>query len=136
MQLDIKHSCVFTKNLDAYNDPLIKIIVNQGGARCFDATQKVITKQGIKAISNIQIGEEVLSYNTKTGINEYKTVIDTFVTENTKPAYKITLANGETITATYDHKFYHEGGFFSLKHLLSLWKNNGKLEGNTELFEI
>lgn len=33
MELDIKHSSVFTKNLDAYNDPAVKIIANEGGAR-------------------------------------------------------------------------------------------------------
>ena len=95
----------------------------QGSGGCFYKNQKVVTDKGSKLISNINIGDRVLSFNEKTKKKEFKLVRETFVHQNTKKCYKLTLKNGEKIIATEDHKFYYEGAWITLKHLLYLWND-------------
>lgn len=107
------------------------IVVNQGGTSCFAGTQKVITQRGSIPIKDIIIGDIVKCYNEKTKEIQWKPVCNLFKYNNHKKTIKVTLKNGETIIATEDHKFYYEGGWYSLKHLLSLL--DGKMEKNTRL---
>ena len=103
-----------------------QIVINQGGSSCFHSKQLVITKRGSVPISDIVIGDIVKCYNEKTKKKEWKTVKTTFKFDNTKPTIKVKLKNGKEIIATEDHKFFYEGGWCSLKHLVSL------LDGNME----
>jgi DNA polymerase II large subunit len=105
-------------------DPLVssskKTIVQQGGSSCFAHETLVVTSTGLKPISQIQQGDQVKSFNEVTGEIQFNTVTDVLQFKNTKPTIRINLKNGHSITATEDHKFYYNGGWYSLKHLLSL----------------
>jgi len=113
-------------NIDAH-----KILCLEGGSRCFDGDQKVITKEGSKKISDISTGEFVLSGKSK-GFKKVKRV---FKMVNTKPCYEITLKNGEKIRATQDHKVWFEGGWHSLKYVVKCW-NERNMENNSELLKV
>lgn len=98
----------------------IPLILQQGGSSCFAPGTLVVTPTGNKPIEEIKVGDVVLSYNEKTRENEERVVIRVLNFENTKRTIRVRLKNGQTITATEDHKFYHKGGWHTLKHLLSL----------------
>ena len=108
-----------------------KLIINQGGTSCFYGDQLVITKRGDVRIKDIVLGDIVLSYNEKTKQKEWKLVKNLFSYFNSKKTVKIKLKNGSEIIATDDHKFFYEGGWYSLKHLLSL--KYGNMETDTKL---
>lgn len=108
-----------------------KMVINQGGTSCFYGDQLVITKRGNIKIKDIILGDIVLSYNEKTKQKEWKVVKNLFSYFNSKKTVKIKLKDGSEIIATDDHKFFHEGGWYSLKHLLSL--KYGNMETNTKL---
>ena len=130
---------VFHKNKNAWLDNKIKYIVNQGGTSCFYPKQKVITSQGIKNISDVNVGDLVLTINLKTNEDEYKKVIDVFCYKNEKETFKVVLKNGHKIISTGDHEFFNESGCFSLKSmLLSLTKgnDNDNMEKNTKFQQI
>lgn len=133
MKISFKTTKVFDKNLECSSDK--RIIVNQGGTSCFDGEQKVITFQGAKPIKDIRSDDMVLTLDERTKERTWSLVQESMTFENTKPTIKVTLKNGHTITATEDHKFYYEGGWYSLKHLLSLWDER-TMENNTELHKV
>jgi hypothetical protein len=121
MKLDLQVSEVFGWNYDALNNADIRFIINQGGSRCFAPNTLIQTDKGNKQISQIEVGDIVKSFNEDTKEIEYKKVLSTFENvENKKKAIRIKLKNGSIIEATEDHKFYFEGGFTSLKHIVSL----------------
>tara|TARA_S200002703_G_scaffold41490_1_gene36016 strand:- start:656 stop:1042 length:387 start_codon:yes stop_codon:yes gene_type:complete len=126
-KIPIKVSKLFTANYNATKP----IVINQGGTSCFAPETLIVTRQGLMPIAEVKVGDTVKCYNESTKQTEWKKVLNTFEYENHKPTIKVTLKNGQTITATEDHKFYHEGEWHSLKHLLSL--RNGKMEDNTKL---
>ena len=66
---------------------------------CLTAGHGVQTEEGIKDISEIQVGDVVL---TSVG---YQPVLDTCKYDNA-PTVTITFENGETVTCTLNHKFY------------------------------
>lgn len=111
--------------LDNYNSTA-DIIVNQGGTSCFAGTQCVVTTDGSKSIQSIEVGDIVKCYDEDKKSIEWRKVLNKFKYNNTKRTIKVTLKNGQTIVATEDHKFYYEGGWYSLKYILSL--QNGILE--------
>jgi len=102
------------------NDAIRFIFIYGGSSSCFAPCQLIVTDKGGKPISEIEIGDNVLSFNEELGINEFKKVTNTFKFINDKPTVKIKLRSGEEIICTEDHKFYYKGGFVMIKHLLSL----------------
>lgn len=125
--IDINSTDVFHENFKSTE----KIIINQGGTSCFYGDQLVVTKRGNIKIKDIILGDIVLSFNEKTNTKEWKVVKNLFSYFNSKKTVKIKLKDGYEIIATDDHKFFHEGGWYSLKHLLSL--KYGNMETNTKL---
>jgi intein/homing endonuclease len=117
----------------------VRIVSNRGGTRCLSPDTEIVTISGTKFISEIKVGDIVKTYNESTLQNEYKEVEQVHKLENTKKTIRVKLKNGNSITATEDHKFYYKGGWYSLKHLLSLGEPiikeiaNGNLEKNTPL---
>jgi hypothetical protein len=73
---------------------------------CFAPETKIRTKTGVKMIKDIQIGDEVLSYNEKNNVYEYKPVYNVIEnpTEN-KEKIELELENGAIFRCTSDHKF-------------------------------
>lgn len=111
---EIQAGPVFRRNLNAYKAKK-RFIVNQGGSRCFKGDTKVITSHGPKAISEIKVGELVITPNGP------KQVITVIQSKNTKKTVKVRLKNGSDFICTEDHLFYFRGDWISIKHILSLW---------------
>jgi len=108
----------------------VDTVILTGGRGCFHSNQLVRTDKGVKPISEIKTNDVVLSYNEETKSNELKRVTETFVYPNSK-IFKIKLKNGSEINVTENHKFFYQGGWITIKHLLSLWYGN--LEENKEV---
>ena len=75
---------------------------------CLDLKTQVQTPQGLKDISNIQVGDLVLSNN---GYNE---VLNIF-SKTKKKSYKITLEDGKEIICSEEHLFPTENGEMNIK---------------------
>lgn len=104
-------------------EPWIATVIHQGGTSCFSGDTLVCTSDGLKPIKHVIPGDTVLSHNTETHQDEWKTVTDSLVFENTKETVKIKLKNGETITVTTDHRFWFNGKWETIENILKLWKN-------------
>lgn len=121
--MNLKATNVFERNWNADT----RFIVNQGGSRCFAPDTLVVSKNGKKKISEVKEGDEVLSFNEETKQKEWRQVKNLFRLKNDKPTIRIKLKNGSEIIATEDHRFWHQGGWVSLKTMLKLKnKNNSK----------
>ena len=73
---------------------------------CFVAGTPVLTKDGLKPIEDIEVGDEVLSFNEQTGQVEYKAVVQTFE-RHEKEILRISVdGEGESLGVTPDHPFY------------------------------
>jgi len=92
----------------------------EGSSRCFSKDQKVVTKKGLKKISDIKKGDFVKSFNEDKKENEYKKVLNVFKLKNKKKCFRIKLKNGKTIECTSDHKFYYKGKFIEIEKILNL----------------
>lgn len=79
----------------------------EAGVVCFVAGTLIHTRGGLKAIEEIKIGDEVLSYNEQTGQTEYQPVLATYAHDATE-ILKITIAGEETtpLGVTPHHLFY------------------------------
>lgn len=93
----------------------------EGSSRCFEGNQKVHTLRGNVRISNIEIGDQVRTYNEETKIDEYRRVNNVMKFKNKKKSIRLTLKSGETIECTDDHEFYYKGAWVCAKQLVSLW---------------
>jgi len=73
---------------------------------CFVAGTQITMGDGsFKNIEEVQIGDEVITLNEETKLNEVKKVIDT-KSPTHNDLVKYTLSNGVEVTATFDHPFY------------------------------
>lgn len=73
---------------------------------CFIAGTQITMADGtLKNIEDVQIGDEVISLNEETKLNEVKKVIDTKSPMH-NDLIKYTLSNGIEVTSTFDHPFY------------------------------
>lgn len=120
-------SPVYLENYNATEN----IVINQGGTDCFDGSTMVVTSNGSKKITELSVGDKVLSYDEKEQKEVYNNVKNVFKYNNYKKTIKVKLKNGKEIIATEDHDFYYEGGWHSLKHIVSLL--DGNMETNTKL---
>jgi intein/homing endonuclease len=76
---------------------------------CFIAGTKVLMSNGIeKSIEDLQVGDEVLSYNEYSNIIESKKILkmDTPIHDD---LVEYTLSNGKSIISTFDHPYYIDG---------------------------
>lgn len=76
-------------------DLFAKTVVSGG---CLVPEEKIITKNGIKSIENIVVGDQVLTVD-----GTFNDVVKTFIYE--KPTIKFTFEGGKTIECSEDHKF-------------------------------
>ena len=83
---------------------------------CFPAGTPVATKDGLRNIEEIKVGDEVWAYNETNGAIGLKPVVNTF-NRTTDLLVNIEI-DGEIITATPEHPFYANGD----------WKAAGLLE--------
>ena len=69
----------------------------------------VRTENGLKPISEIKVGDKVLSYDERTETTSYQPVMAVIQGEQRYQIIKITLDSGESIEATAEHPFYIKG---------------------------
>jgi len=80
--------------------------------QCISQTDKVLMSNGAyKTIKDMQIGDEVVSFDLKTKQRVHTKVINHYNKNTAKIVYNITVACGKTITATFDHKFMTNDGW-------------------------
>ena len=91
-----------------FNVPIVSATQTTRSGYCLDLKTQVQTQQGLKDISNIQVGDLVLSSN---GYNE---VMNAFP-KTKKKSYKITLEDGKEIICSEEHLFPTENGEFNIK---------------------
>lgn len=101
----------------------------EGSSRCFSEEQLICTKRGNIKIKDINLNDEVLSFNHDADREEFKKVYSINKQQNKKPCFKITMNDGTIIQCTKDHKFYYKGRYIELENILSLYK---KGYGNME----
>ncbi|WP_210412510.1 polymorphic toxin-type HINT domain-containing protein [Leptospira yasudae] len=84
---------------------------------CFVAGTLVHTKDGLKKIEEIQVGDVVLSWNEETSEKEFQPVMEVFVRE-ADLIYKLEFLNGSIVETTWNHPFWINGrGWVETKDL-------------------
>ena len=80
-------------------------------AQCFTGETEVMTDEGLVAIEDIEVGDYVLAEDTVTGEQEYKEVLNVFVSQTNKLVHVTTADDNSetTINTTDNHPFYVEG---------------------------
>jgi len=76
------------------------------GKNSFIAETLVHTQRGLIAIADVQIGDQVWSYNEETGEQEWNEVTHLIQGKQEYNLVFLTLENGETIEVTGEHPFY------------------------------
>ncbi|RHX80920.1 polymorphic toxin-type HINT domain-containing protein, partial [Leptospira yasudae] len=71
---------------------------------CFVAGTLVHTKDGLKKIEEIQVGDVVLSKSDVSGEMSYRRVVNTFVRQ-ADLIYKVSFADGTVLETTWNHPF-------------------------------
>lgn len=97
--------------------------------KCITGDSTVITKDEVKKIIDVKIGEEILSYNPTTKKDEY-VVVKRKYENGKKKVYKITTESGAIIKCTLDHKILCEDG---KKHTLQDIINHPYLKIKTKV---
>lgn len=72
---------------------------------CMESNVEILVKNGIKKIKDVQVGDEVLSYNYTTLCYEYKKIVNKW-NKGMKYGKTLKLRNGTSIITTKDHRFY------------------------------
>jgi replicative DNA helicase len=91
-----------------FNVPIVSATQTTRSGFCLDLKTQVQTLQGLKDISNIQVGDLVLS-NTR-----YNEVLNIF-SKTKKKSYKITLEDGKEIICSEEHLFPTKSGELNIK---------------------
>jgi replicative DNA helicase len=91
-----------------FNVPIFSATQTTRSGYCLDLKTQVQTPQGMKELSNIQVGDLVLS---NTGYNE---VLNVFP-KSKKKSYKITLEDGKEIICSEEHLFPTQNGEVNIK---------------------
>ena len=86
--------------------------------QCLDINESVLLSNGSKIpIKDINVGDEVVSFNPETMETSYTKVVNHYVRETDKVIYKITTLSGREIIATEDHKFMTGEGWCQVKDM-------------------
>ena len=91
-----------------FSVPIVSATQTTRSGYCLDLKTQVQTPQGLKELSNIQVGDLVLS---NTGYNE---VLNVFP-KSKKKSYKITLEDGKEIICSEEHLFPTQNGEVNIK---------------------
>lgn len=107
------HKVVEFKKASTY-DRTMKTLTAPDGTildTCFPADTPVATEHGIKKLCDIQIGENVWSYNIEKDKLELMPVVDTIKHKIAGRIIVLTLSNGESIISTDDHRHFVNGSY-------------------------
>ena len=86
-------------------------------ANCFIPNTGIYTSAGIKQISEINIGDSVLSYDTESNKFVTETVYETFEENYDGDIIVIYLENATFIKCTPNHEFLTQRGWISAKNI-------------------
>lgn len=108
--IDEKHGKVTVYNLhdvkDNHNFFANKMLVHN---RCFVAGTEITLSNGdFKNIEDVVVGEEVLTYNEESGVNE-KGIVGNLKQHEVNSVIRLTLDNQNIIITTQEHPFFVEG---------------------------
>lgn len=84
---------------------------------CLPANTKVKTISGEKEISDVKVGDKVLSYNHQLKRAEYKTVSRTIKKASPQKMIRLNLSNGTAIISTDNHPHYTDDGYKEAKDI-------------------
>jgi hypothetical protein len=88
---------------------LSKLLKKIFGCNSFTADTLVHTENGLKPISEVKVGDKVLSYDERTETILYQPVMAVIQGEQRYQLIKLTLDSGESIETTTEHPFYIKG---------------------------
>jgi RHS repeat-associated protein len=88
---------------------LAKLLKKAFGCNSFTADTLVHTEEGLKPISEIKVGDKILSYDERTETTSYQPVMAIIQNEKRYKIIKLTLDSGESLEATTEHPFYIKG---------------------------
>ena len=95
--------------------------------QCLDINTPVMMKnQTYKLIKNIEIGDEVLTFDPVTMKSSYTKIINQYIRPTNKQMYNVITYSGKSFNATFDHKFMTYNG----------WNEVTNLNMNTDLLGI
>ncbi len=87
--------------------------------QCLKLDTPVLMADGTqKEIKDIQIGDEVISFNPTTLVQKKTRVVNQFVRPTDKPIVEIKTFSGRTITATSDHPFLTTEGWMAPSQMI------------------
>jgi hypothetical protein len=100
-----------------------------GRPNCFTKETLIHTAVGVKQISELSVGDMVLSYDEKLKKNEYKNVVNTMINyQNETPLLKIKMKDGTIIRVTENHRFFIGGRYVEIKEILLSLPQNKKYD--------
>ena len=99
-------SRIFTPEFPESIDLKITNYCDKGCKFCLKPSAQIVTQGGSKSISEIQVGDQVASFDTIKNQIEYKSVAKLYKRPYNGKLYKITDEQGHTITCTPNHKIY------------------------------
>ena len=109
------------------------------GGVCFVKGTKIHTKEGIRPIEELNVGDLVLSRNEGTGEESYK-AIETVVVKDADEIAFVTLTNGtslETVGATPNHPFWVPGkGWVEARRLGTMDTLSLTNEGQSKIAKV
>ena len=85
------------------------------GFSCIAGT-KITTKDGLKNVEDLKVGDVVLALDTDSGATVWLPITEVFL-PNHKDVYQVTLANGYEVTVSDAHPFWTPYGWKQLKDL-------------------
>ena len=112
--------------------------------QCLDKNETVLMSDySRKKICDINIGDEVLSFNPKTMEISKTNVVNHYVRKTDKKIYKIVTLSGREIIATEDHKFmtydgWREVGEMIHSHMenkIGIYVNSNEMNNNVDNIE-
>ena len=97
---------------------------NQSPRNCYQCLHPeelvLMSDGGFKALQDIQIGDEVVTFHPETFVLSPSKVINQFVRPNDNPngyGIRLTTVSGKSIVATIDHKFMTDKGWVQVGNL-------------------
>ena len=118
LSINVKGNLKQLDAIKAWSDKDTIDIVFGGSKGCLIGSQLVRTITGLKEIKNIEIGEQVLTFNEVTKGSEYKKVLKTpkYPTGGDNHYHKMitfVMQNGEEFCLTPNHEIYDNGNWIA-----------------------
>ena len=86
--------------------------------QCLDLETPVLMAGGYhKAIKDIKVGEEVVTFDPKTMKTSNSKIVNQYVRETEKPMFEVATISDRKIKATFDHKFMTSEGWKKVEEM-------------------